>query len=80
MEQGWNGEKRPSSEAQGRDARNKFRNGRVREMGRKDGHCRGPNHEILPVIPDPTYANSEVQPSTDNRTGYVVDLAVIFTS
>jgi len=37
MEQGWNGEKRPSSEAQGRDAGNKFRNGRVREMGRKRG-------------------------------------------
>lgn len=27
------------------------------------------------VIPGPTYANSGVQPSADNRTGYVVDLA-----
>ena len=49
----------------------------MREMARKDGryHCRGWPHEILPVIPDPTYANSGVQSSTDNRTGYVVDLA-----
>lgn len=50
----------------------------MRGMARKDGryHCRGgPDHEILPVIPDPPYANSGVQPSTDNRTGYVVDLA-----
>lgn len=55
-----------------------FRNGKVGGMARKDSryHCRGcPDHEILPVIPDPTYTNSGVQPSTDNRTGYVVDLA-----
>lgn len=39
-------------------------------------YCRGrPDHEILLVIPNPPYANSRVQSSTDNRTGYVVDLA-----
>ena len=45
--------------------------------GRHDSIVRvGPrSHEILPVIPNPPHANSGVQSSTDNRTGYVVDLA-----
>lgn len=79
----WNGEERPPSESRPCKDENgmrgtNFRNEKVRGMARKDNryHCRGgPDHEILPVIPDPTYTNSGVQSSTDNRTGYVVDLA-----
>lgn len=81
---GWNwrddrGEKAARSESRSRKDEDRMR-GRDRRDGTKGwpdsivGVAPTTKYHRL-VIPDPTYADSGVQPSADNRTGYVVDLA-----